>query len=317
MTISIAMCTYNGGRFLDEQLNSISSQTRLPDELVVCDDGSSDNTCLTLEAFAASAPFPVRITKNPRNLGSTANFEQAVNLCTGELIALCDQDDIWSEGKLAALEARFTDSSIGGVFSDGGLIDDMSRSIGGTLWGAFGFTPRLREQWRVEGAAPVLMKQDIVTGATLMFRASLRPSIVPIAPEWIHDGWISWIVAMTLQLDYVEEPLIRYRVHGLQQAGVPDSTLRARCARLLSAESSKPMDEVAKFDALRDRFSRIATTPSSTTERLLAQKLEHCRFRAQLPESRTFRLPEVLTHLQDYRQYSRGFTDAVKDLVQP
>ena len=71
------MCTYNGGRFLEEQLLSIAGQTRLPFELVVCDDHSTDATCKIVQAFAASAPFPVRLYVNERNLGSTKNFEHA------------------------------------------------------------------------------------------------------------------------------------------------------------------------------------------------------------------------------------------------
>lgn len=101
LSISVAMCTYNGSAFLQEQLDSIAAQTRLPDELVICDDGSSDSTVDIVERFAHGVSFRVQLFRNPQNLGSTRNFEQAMRLCTGDLIALSDQDDVWMPEKLA------------------------------------------------------------------------------------------------------------------------------------------------------------------------------------------------------------------------
>src|SRR5882762_9087557 len=100
MKISIAMCTYNGARYLREQLDSIAAQTRPPSELIVCDDNSLDETREIVAGFAASAPFPVRLGVNEQNLGSIRNFERAIKLCEGDLIALSDQDDVWLPEKL-------------------------------------------------------------------------------------------------------------------------------------------------------------------------------------------------------------------------
>ncbi len=92
-------------RCLEPQLASLLAQTRLPDELVACDDGSTDGTVSILEAFARRAPFPVRIERNDVRLRSTRNFEKAIGLCTGDLIATSDQDDVWLPEKLALCEA--------------------------------------------------------------------------------------------------------------------------------------------------------------------------------------------------------------------
>jgi glycosyltransferase involved in cell wall biosynthesis len=85
--ISVALCTYNGERFLPQQLASMANQTRPPDELIVCDDRSSDRTIGIIREFAASATYPVKIFENKSNLGSAANFERAIRLCAGNLIA--------------------------------------------------------------------------------------------------------------------------------------------------------------------------------------------------------------------------------------
>ena len=95
MKISVAMCTFNGSRYLEEQLGSVAQQSLSPFELVVCDDGSTDATVEIVHRFALRSPFPVYLHQNVTNLGSTRNFEQAIQLCRGEAIALCDQDDYW------------------------------------------------------------------------------------------------------------------------------------------------------------------------------------------------------------------------------
>src|SRR5215217_2190591 len=101
MRISIAMATYNGAGYLQEQLESFLSQTRQPDELIVCDDGSGDATLDILERFRQSVPFAVQIHRNETRLGFTKNFEKALLKCSGDLVFLSDQDDVWFAPKVA------------------------------------------------------------------------------------------------------------------------------------------------------------------------------------------------------------------------
>src|SRR6267154_3101567 len=124
--LSIAMCTYNGAAYLSEQFESLATQTRVPDELVVCDDSSTDNhTREMVAAFARRAPFAVRLFVNKQNLGSKRSFELAIRRCRGEIIFLCDQDDVWREDKLAVIERTFSSSpQTGLVFSDAELVDE-------------------------------------------------------------------------------------------------------------------------------------------------------------------------------------------------
>ncbi len=106
-SVSVAMCTYNGAKFLPPQMESILAQTQAPDEMVVCDDGSTDGTVELLREFAAKAPFPVRIQQNSRNLGPAANFAQCMEMCGGEILVLADQDDVWFPYRLAETRAAF------------------------------------------------------------------------------------------------------------------------------------------------------------------------------------------------------------------
>ena len=150
LRISVALCTHNGARFLPEQLKGFLDQQRHPDEIIICDDVSTDATLELLEAFARSAPFPVRIYRNSENLGYSRNFMKSVGLCSGDIIAFSDQDDVWYARKLLRLEQFFlSHPDAGGIFSDGDLIDTSSRRIPGTLWASFQF--RAKDQRRVAG----------------------------------------------------------------------------------------------------------------------------------------------------------------------
>src|SRR6266550_1879624 len=129
------MCTYNGSLYLREQLDSIMRQTRLPDELVICDDCSVDETRQIIEDFASVAPFPVHLHVNEQNLGSTKNFEKAISLCEGDAIALADQDDVWNPFKLDRIETVLNSSpKVGLVFSDAEVVDEKLKPLGYNLW---------------------------------------------------------------------------------------------------------------------------------------------------------------------------------------
>ncbi len=195
MRISIAMCTYNGAQFLQQQLDTFASQTHPPFELIVCDDGSTDATLALIESFARKVTFPVRIFKNQRNLGSTRNFEKAIGICDGDLIALSDQDDEWYPDKLARMLRLFEElPEASAAFSNADIIDDDSAFAGRKLWRSIGvdFSPGERVPYVYTGIVSSLLKLDyIATGATMVFRSKLRDQFIPIPGAWPHDAWIA------------------------------------------------------------------------------------------------------------------------------
>jgi glycosyltransferase involved in cell wall biosynthesis len=218
--LSVALCTYNGARFLDAQLESYLEQTRRPDELVVCDDGSTDDTLALLNRFASRAPFPVRIFQNEARLGPTKNFDKAIRLCTGDVIATSDQDDIWLPDKLALSLAGFDASPRPGlVFTNAEIVEEDLRSRGHAMWDVVQFGPRARQQMRRGLAFQVLLRQWVVTGATMVFRAELRPYLLPIPAAWVHDAWIALIVSAVAPVAMVERSTVKYRQHPNQQIG--------------------------------------------------------------------------------------------------
>ena len=230
--ISVALCTYNGERFLEEQLASIEAQTRLPDELIICDDRSTDRTGEIVQAFARKARFPVIFQVNERTLGSTKNFEQAISRCSGNLIALSDQDDIWNDTRLQRSEdeLRMHPEALL-VFSDADIIDAQGRVVGTTLWESFHFDAARRAEVQA-GEFDLYVKSRFVTGATVMFRRALRERLVPAGADWFHDEWLVALTAVFGQIRPIDERLIRYRQHEAQQIG--PSTRRSRSGLILA-----------------------------------------------------------------------------------
>lgn len=325
-TLSVALCTYNGAAHLGEQLESLAAQTRLPDELVVCDDRSGDATADLVRAFAARAPFPVWLRVNERNLGSTRNFEQAVRLCGGDVIALCDQDDVWLPEKLERTEAVFrARPQVGLVFGDAEVVDDGLRPLGYRLWASYGFGARLQRRVRRGRAFDVLMLRNVVTGATMAFRSRFREPALPV-PEGsgrIHDGWIALVVAALAPVALLDEPLVLYRQHAAQQigAGSPDAWERnlgekVRLAR--GASAAYYLDQAERLETLQARLVERCGAEFDCADALarLDGMLANLRARAAMPAQVLRRLPRVARELASlrYHRYAEGVYSAAKDL---
>ena len=258
--VSIALCTCNGARYLPAQLQSIARQTRLPDQLVICDDLSSDDTLAIIADFSRTAAFPVEVRRNALNLGSTRNFEQAISFCTGEIIVLCDQDDLWRPEKLLAMEAAFGASPAAGlVFSDARIVDENSASTGHYLWQSSGLVRGLRTQAEKGELFKVLLTDSRVTGSTMAFRASLKSLILPIPPAWVHDEWIALLASAVAPYVMIDKPLVDYRQHAAQQVGPVPFTLPEQVKPVFKrhrVRRSHYAEMTAKFQLPRERLAQ-------------------------------------------------------------
>lgn len=211
------MTTFNGSEYLKAQLDSILHQTLPPDELVVCDDRSSDRTVEILENFAKSAPFAVRIIQNPVNLGYIKNFGNAISACTGDLVFLCDQDDVWRKDKIELFVGRAFDltEKPALLFSDAILIDNQGKQIGISLRKSLKIP-------QIHVDPEELLSRNIVTGATCAINRPLinRLDIAAMPKSVPHDyslALLAWVIGNVVSLD---EALISYRIHENNQIGV-------------------------------------------------------------------------------------------------
>lgn len=211
MKLSVAMCTYNGASFLQQQLDSIAKQTRLPDELVVCDDGSSDATVDVLNKFAVCAPFPVRLHSNQSNLGVKANFSKAIGLCDGSLVALADQDDVWLPHKLARAEQLILQQSNPAITLYCSRLEYVNQSLAplglSRIPSYIGFKNSIVE--------------NIATGCSVMFGRDIRNWILQTSPSdmIMHDWWAYLIASALGDVVYDPVPSVLYRQHEKNVAG--------------------------------------------------------------------------------------------------
>lgn len=314
LSLSVALASHNGERYIAEQLNSIALQTRTPDELIVSDDASVDATPDIVLDFARHAPFNVRFRTNSERLGSTRNFERAILCCSGDIIFLCDQDDIWYRNKIALIEERFLHHpSAGAIFTDADVVNEDLRPIGQRLWKTFKFNPDEQARIAACDALGVLLKHPVVTGATMAFRSIYRDLVLPLPDTW-HDGWIALLIGTTSCLNALPKPLIAYRQHGTNQLGVPR---RGRNRGKTCAAIYGP--QVLLYEAALARFLEYADRFPVSKEKMqnIEEMLVFLRARSALPDARWRRIPRALHELAAlrYHRYAYGLASFRKDLL--
>ena len=316
------MCTYNGARFVGEQLASIAAQTRPPDELVVCDDRSTDATLECVHEFARTAPFPVRVFENEKNIGSTKNFERAVELCEGNFIAVADQDDVWLPEKLRKLEEVLANESTALVFTDGDVVDESLRPLGQRVWQTIRFGVEVQRLFREGRAFALLLYHNVVTGAAMALKAEFKKLILPFPNDLTHDGipvlhdwWTALLIAAVGDVFFVPEPLFKYRQHASQQMGVmSERDEQAPSFRAGARRRNTFAGEVRYVGAILERLSAVEGVRANVLPDLEA-RLTHLETRAAMPERRSQRIAPVLRELfaRRYHLYSNGLASAAKD----
>ncbi|MDH3315001.1 MAG: glycosyltransferase [Betaproteobacteria bacterium] len=281
-SISIALTTHNGEEYLPAQLDSLARQTRLPAELVVTDDASADGTKAIILDFARRAPFPVHFHENESRLGYRDNFMRAVEFCRSDLIAFCDQDDIWELHKLAAMERVFDEPDVCLAFHNATVFTKHGKA----------YRRLYKSRSGIEMSAPLSRNPWItVPGFAQMFRRDLtRFSFLHAASvdvDWPgetlpHDRWFYFLASVFGRIAFLGEPLARYRQHEKNAFGLYTDTrsdidrvlrgenfIRAAIAwsknrsdllqrmqgRLTAEEEARVVAAISYYDALRQRLS--------------------------------------------------------------
>lgn len=272
-TVSVALGTFNGERFLEQQLASLAAQTHLPAELVACDDGSSDATVEMLRRFAAGAPFPVHIHQNPSRVGFRDNFIAAAMRCASRYVAFCDQDDVWSPLKLErSVEALERAGALACTHSVR-LIDADSADLGVEAQGV---------QNTCDHPPLTLPPWGIFRGFTLTFPRALldlapleaRPEDHHIADAVVaHDQWVYFLAASLGVVVQLAEPLADYRQHGANVFGVDGKT----DARTVADRFRARRDTLVRYARSCSQRAAIMAEVSARREGDLAAKAVRAR----------------------------------------
>jgi len=325
LKVSVALCTYNGERFIEAQLNSILNQSRPPDEIIVCDDGSTDNTIDIVRAVSLTHPGIIRIFKNHANLGCVRNFEQAIRRATGNVIFLSDQDDVWLRDKIKVMCAPFIeDQGVGLVYSDALITDTSLNHTGCTL-----FNRRKNLRINRVRSARQLVKGVGINGCTMAFRSTLIEFALPVYRGWGHDHWIAFIAHAVTGIYPVAKPLMLYRRHG-NNCGI-DLTLEDRWLekwkRILETSGTAVYTgDRRRWEAMCRRLWEINMEKDSgvaNRSRFLEylgeceQRLEFALQRERLIQAmRIKRLPLLWGLFRgDYHRHLKGMGSFIKDLI--
>lgn len=322
--ISVALCTHNGASYLAEQVRSICTQSLPPAEIVLSDDASMDDSVQLARSTLAQclAEYPgrmieLRVLENRRALRVTKNFEQAVLACQGDLIALSDQDDVWRPDRLQVMVDTFTRRpELTLLHTDARLVDSQGQPLGQTLFQALEIHSFELEWIHTGRAFDALLRRNLVTGATTMFRRSLLAQAVPFPAEWLHDEWLAAIAAVVGRVDVLEQPLIDYRQHAANEVGAKRFSLVQNVRRAFAPRGDKQDERARRVERLLDRLD--ALNASDEVMGNVRAKLAHQRFRAALPASRLARALPVAREAMTgrYNRYGRGLQAVAADLLE-
>lgn len=221
-SISVALCTHNGAAFLQEQLDSILNQYRRPDEIIVCDDGSTDDTLKLLERYRQQYPGIVKVFSNTQQLGVIKNFEKAINLCSGDLIFLCDQDDVWFPHKTTSVLNIFNRNPGINAISHNLQVCLADKELTNlTIWDTTGFSHYLRSNYTAKNyLSYATFFGNVVTGCALCIRRPEQPvSFKGDIEHVIHDYQLAIHYLLANTIYFHDECLGLYRQHPGQQVG--------------------------------------------------------------------------------------------------
>lgn len=198
------MATYNGEKFLQEQIESIIHQTYTNFEFIIIDDNSEDSTYQICYKYAEK-DSRIKLFRNEKNLGLNKNFEKAIKIACGDYLVFADQDDIWDLSKIEKLLKLLSKSDDILIYCDSEMIDEHGKSMGVSSG---------NHQVFIKGNNPnELLFYNTVSGHKLMFKKELIKHILPIPKDFYYDWWIAYIATGLFSINYTNEKLVKYRIH--------------------------------------------------------------------------------------------------------
>lgn len=249
--VDIALATFDGGSFVGEQVESIIAQTHPEWQLIARDDGSTDDTVAVLERYRDAEPERIVIVADgDGTLGHVGNFARVLGHSTAPYVALCDQDDVWLPGKLAAslaalqrLERRVGSDTPCLVFTDATVVDAGLRPLAPSFWARTGVRPTDADD------LGRMLYGNVVAGHTAIINAPLRDLALPV-PDTVRfiDWWITLLAAACGETTFLPEPTVLHRQHGHNVNGARP---RRRISMREGLDQLRRRDEIAQHRARR------------------------------------------------------------------
>ncbi len=266
--VDILLSTYNGQKYIKEQLDSIFDQSYKNFRVIVRDDGSSDATLAIVKSY------DVEILESNENLGAKMSFatllEYALHSSNSKYFMFADQDDVWHSDKIEksveAMKKLQKDTAKPLpllIHSDLRVVDEKLNGIDNSFWHYSRIHPKYNQLNR-------LLMQNTVTGCTMLLNRELAHLALPIAPKAImHDWWIAMVASAFGKIAYINESTIEYRQHGGNSIGVATPHYDKKIEHLLAILfdpksmhrrlSSNKEQAIAFLDRFCNRLSNQAT----------------------------------------------------------
>ncbi len=259
LSVSVIMATYNGERFIAGQLESLTRQTHRPLEIIVSDDGSSDGTRQIVADFSRSSPVPIKLLVNPVNVGYADNFLSAASLAQGDLLAFCDQDDIWLPNKLEECAKPFADDRIQLSVHTAELIDEAGATVGYLAQGISRtgpLAPLRFEPWGVFMGFSVLFRRNLLD---LMPADQRGPEPFNPSKPLSHDRWAYFLATSAGGVFAIQTPLVKYRQHSSNVFGSRGGVWTAKKYRSILSmnRSDARLRSSAHLEIARNRLSLL------------------------------------------------------------
>ena len=314
LTISAAIATFNGAEFLPRQLDSILEQECKVDEIVVCDDNSTDNTWEILQEYQTKYPGIFRIFRNEKNLGVSGNFEKALSLCSGDIIFIADQDDFWQKDKTEKMLRPFSDSRILGVYSDSLITDRNLNPLGQTHLQLRGFVP---EKLPHLPQLPQFARRVPPAAHDMAIRRNILKYLLPFPKlKNVHDTFIGLTIAAFNGWAVIPECLTLFRQHGKNAS---NSGKKSSLAGQFKAAKQSAADDTFNWNAKVYAFllRRTAGKTDDHVENILKERLIHSQIRSKMGKVNIFhRLFLVATELFSgrYFRFARGVKSVIQDI---
>ncbi len=320
MKVSVVLCSFNGCAHIGEQIDSILAQSRLPDEIILADDGSDDGTLEVavdrISHASTAAPPRLMVLDHERRLGVTANFSRAIDAASADVVFLADQDDVWRADKIATQLADLerTPGSMLSV-SNARLIGADGSDRHTDLFRAIRVSAR--DIASITGESPFawLVRRSVFPGMTFALRREVADCALPIPPLWPHDYWLSLIAASLGSITVSTEHLVDYRQHESNAVGLVPHTMAYRIGRVRSERTAELY--ATRFSALRDRLSAIPSAQIGALAAVEGKSRFEAR-RAALHSNRLRRTLQIsaMAMAGSYSRYaSNGVANGVRDAL--
>lgn len=294
---SVALCTFNGEKFIKTQLESIVNQSRKVNQIVICDDGSSDSTISIIERFIDEhTSCEISLYKNAKPLGVCGNFQKAISLCDGDIIFLSDQDDVWYNEKVSIILSEFdSHPDISVYFTNAHLIDHNGVIINPSkcLFDIVGLDTEVLNLFDAGCAFEIFLHCNRATGATMAFRKQFIPCFKidvhakPLGDAPLHDSSIAMAAITQNSLGYIKECLMSYRFHESQNCG------------LGSEENSPFVKDIFKYR----QYEVQADIWKQYLPKEYIQRIYFHTKRLYLSKNSLIRFRQIYSMLQEYKKY--------------